>query len=390
MSKPDRKPKNPCFSSGPCAKRPGWSLENLEHAFLGRSHRASGPKARLKDVIEKQKKLLGIPDDYYVGIVPGSDTGAFEMAMWSVLGARGVDVFAWESFSSGWLSDILKQLKLDDVNKYEAGYGEIPDLSKADPARDTVFVWNGTTSGVVVPNGDWIAADREGLTLCDATSAVFAYDMPWDKLDITTWSWQKVLGGEAAHGMIVLSPRAVERLESYTPSWPMPKIFRMTKGGKLIGGIFAGETINTPSMLAVEDAYDALNWVENIGGLGTTISRSEQNLKVIENWVARSDWAGFLAQDEAIRSRTSVCLTIEDEWFSGLSDDEKTPFIKSMTKLLDGEGAAYDIAGYRDAPAGLRIWCGATVSADDVEALMPWLDWAFATAKAEEQRKKAA
>lgn len=390
MNKPSRKPKNPCFSSGPCAKRPGWSLENLQQAYLGRSHRASGPKARLKDVIEKQKKLLGIPDDYMVGIVPASDTGAFEMAMWSVLGARGVDVFAWESFSSGWLSDIVKQLKLDDVTKYEAGYGEIPDLSKADPARDTVFVWNGTTSGVVVPNGDWISADREGLTLCDATSAVFAYDMPWDKLDITTWSWQKVLGGEAAHGMIVLSPRAVERLESYTPSWPMPKIFRLTKGGKLISGIFSGATINTPSMLAVEDAYDALNWVENIGGLGTTMSRSEQNLKVIENWVARSDWAGFLAKDEAIRSRTSVCLTVEDDWFAGLSDDEKTPFIKSMTKLLDNEGAAYDIAGYRDAPAGLRIWCGATVSADDVEALLPWLDWAFETAKLEEQRKAAA
>lgn len=388
--KPSRKPKNPCFSSGPCAKRPGWALENLQSAQLGRSHRAGPLKAKLKDAIDKQKSLLGIPDDYLVGIVPASDTGAFEMAMWSLLGPRGVDVFAWESFSGDWLKDVTGQLKLKDVQTYEAEYGALPDLSKADPARDCVFVWNGTTSGVCVPNGDWIDADREGLTLCDATSAVFAYDMPWEKLDVVTWSWQKVLGGEAAHGMLVLSPRAVERLETYTPDWPMPKIFRLTKGGKLNKAIFEGATINTPSMLAVEDCLDALGWVENIGGVNTTISRSAQNYKVIEHWVAKTDWVDFLADDPEIRSRSSVCLKITDSWFEGLGEDEQMPFIKSMTKLLDAEGAAYDIAGYRDAPAGLRIWCGATVSADDVEALMPWLDWAFHTARAEAERQKAA
>lgn len=388
MTKPTSKPKNPCFSSGPCAKRPGWSLENLSGAALGRSHRAAIGKNKLKDAIEKQKKILGIPDDYFVGIVPASDTGAFEMAMWSMLGARGVDIFAWESFSGDWLKDITGQLKLSDVNKYEAGYGQLPDLSKADKSRDIVFVWNGTTSGVRVPNGDWIASDREGITMCDATSAVFAYDLPWDKLDVTTWSWQKVLGGEAAHGMLVLSPRAVERLESYTPSWPMPKIFRMTSKGKLNAAIFEGATINTPSMLAVEDCLDALNWVENIGGLKTTIARSEENFKVIENWVARTDWADFLADTPETRSTTSVCLKVTDDWFSNLDDQEG--FIKSMTKLLDNEGVAYDIAGYRDAPAGLRIWCGATVQASDVEALMPWLDWAYSVAKSEEERKAAA
>ncbi|MFN3700689.1 MAG: phosphoserine transaminase [Alphaproteobacteria bacterium] len=393
MSKPNVKPKNPCFSSGPCAKRPGWSIENLSQAMLGRSHRAAPLKAKLKDAIDKQKKILGIPDDYVAGIVPASDTGAFEMAMWSLLGERGVDVFAWESFSTDWLKDITGQLKLSDVKTYEAEYGALPDLSKADPARDCVFVWNGTTSGVRVPNGNWIASDREGLTLCDATSAVFAYDMPWEKLDVVTWSWQKVLGGEAAHGMIVLSPRAVERLESYKPAWPMPKIFRMTKKDKsgktvLNAEIFEGATINTPSMLAVEDCLDALNWVENIGGLSTTIARSEENFKVIENWVARSDWAEFLASEPDTRSRTSVCLKIVDQWFE--SHDDQQGFIKAMTKLLEGENAAFDIAGYRDAPAGLRIWCGATVQASDIEALMPWLDWAYATAKHEEERKKAA
>ena len=386
MTKPSIKPKNPCFSSGPCAKRPGWNFEDVAKlAQLGRSHRAGPLKAQLKECIDKQKEILGIPDDYLVGIVPGSDTGAFEMAMWSMLGARGVDVFAWESFSSGWLSDVTKQLKLENVNEYKAGYGEIADLSKADPANDIVFAWNGTTSGVRAPNGDWIAADREGLTFCDATSAVFAYDLPWDKLDVTTWSWQKVLGGEAAHGMIVLSPRAVERLESYTPAIPLPKVFRLTKGGKLISGIFTGATINTPSMLAVADCLDALNWVQNIGGLNTTISRSEQNYKALENWAAKTDWVDFLAEDPAIRSTTSVCLKIVDPWFEALADDAKTPFIKAMCKLLDEEGAAYDIAGYRDAPAGLRIWCGATVSGDDVEALTPWLDWAYEAAKAKEQ-----
>lgn len=383
MEKPQNNPKNPNFSSGPCAKRPGWSFEKLSGAMLGRSHRAGPLKAKLKDVIERHRELLGIPADYKIGIVPASDTGAFEMAMWSMLGARGVDVFAWESFSSGWLGDITKHLKLDDVKAYESGYGEIPDLSQADSSRDCVFAWNGTTSGVRVPNGDWISADREGLTFCDATSAVFAYDMPWDKLDVTTWSWQKVLGGEAAHGMIVLSPRAVERLESFTPAnRPLPKIFRMTKGGKLIEGIFVGETINTPSMLAVEDCLDALGWVEEIGGVSATIKRAQDNFDVIANWVQESDWADFLADIPEIRSTTSVCLKVSDDWFTSLDQDEKMPFIKAMCKLLDQEGAAYDIAGYRDAPAGLRVWCGATVSAEDVQALCPWLDWAYQSAKA--------
>jgi phosphoserine aminotransferase len=387
MQKPSVKPKNPNFSSGPCSKRPGWSFENLNHAMLGRSHRAGPLKAQLKDCIEKQKALLGIPDDYVVGIVPGSDTGAFEGAMWSMLGARAVDVFAWEAFSGDWLKDITNELKLEKVNTYQADYGKIPDLSQANPENDVVFAWNGTTSGVRVPNGDWISGDREGLTFCDATSAVFAYDMPWDKLDVTTWSWQKVLGGEAAHGMLVLSPRAVERLESFTPDRPLPKIFRLTKKGKLNGAIFEGATINTPSMLAVADCLDALRWVENIGGLRTTIARSEENYKAVENWVNKTEGFAFLAEDEAVRSRTSVCLKITDEWFEGLDEEAKTPFIKAMCKLLDAEGAAYDIAGYRDAPAGLRIWCGATVQGDDVEALMPWVSWAFDMAKAEEQRK---
>ncbi|MFP4314403.1 MAG: phosphoserine transaminase [Alphaproteobacteria bacterium] len=388
MNKPATKPKNPCFSSGPCAKRPGWSLENLSGAALGRSHRASIGKNKLKEAIDKQKTLLGIPDDYFVGIVPASDTGAFEMAMWSMLGARGVDVFAWESFSGDWLKDITGQLRLDDVNTYQAEYGQLPDLSKADKSRDCVFVWNGTTSGVRVPDGEWIADNRDGLTFCDATSAVFAYDMPWTKLDVVTWSWQKVLGGEAAHGMLVLSPRAVQRLESFTPDRPLPKIFRMTNGGKLNKAIFEGATINTPSMLAVEDCLDALRWVENIGGVKTTIARSEENFKVIENWVARTEWADFLAEAPETRSITSVCLKITDPWFETLAD--QGAFVKAVVKLLDHEDVAYDIAGYRDAPAGLRIWCGATVQASDVEALMPWLDWAYNAAKAEEQRKAAA
>ncbi len=389
MQKPSVKPKNPCFSSGPCAKRPGWSFENLSHAMLGRSHRAGPLKAQLKDCIDKQKAILGIPDDYVVGIVPASDTGAFEGAMWSMLGARGVDVFAWEAFSGDWLKDITKELKLENVNTYEAPYGEIADLSKADPANDTVFAWNGTTSGVRVPNGDWISAEREGLTFCDATSAVFAYDMPWDKLDVVTWSWQKVLGGEAAHGMLVLSPRAVERLESFTPDRPLPKIFRLTKKGELNASIFEGATINTPSMLAVADCLDALGWVQNIGGLRTTIARCEENYKAVENWVNKTEGFEFLAEDISIRSRTSVCLKITDEWFEGLSGDDKTAFIKAMCKLLDEENAAYDIAGYRDAPAGLRIWCGATVQGGDVEALMPWVGWAFEVAKMQAAAKAA-
>lgn len=391
MEKPSNKPNNPNFSSGPCSKRPGWSFDNLDLSVLGRSHRAGPLKKKLADVIELQRELLGIPADYKVGIVPGSDTGAFEMAMWNMLGARGVDVFAWESFSEGWLGDVEKHLKLDDVKSYKAGYGDLPDMSQADPARDSVFVWNGTTSGVRVPNGDWIADDREGLTFCDATSAVFAYDMPWDKLDVTTWSWQKVLGGEGAHGMIVLSPRAVERLESYTPeNRPLPKVFRLTKGGKLIDGIFTGATINTPSMMAVEDCYDALNWVKGIGAAKGAIARAQANYDALASWVEKTDWVGFLAEKEDERSITSVCLKITDSWFDGLADDDKTPFIKAMTNLLDQEGAAYDIAGYRDAPAGLRIWCGATVEASDVEALTPWLDWAYAQAKEDAQRSEAA
>jgi len=386
MQEPTIKPKNPNFSSGPCSKHPDWNAADaLKGVMLGRSHRAPPLKAKLKECIEKQRELLGIPADYKVGIVPASDTGAFEMAMWSMLGARGVDVFAWESFSSGWAADITDHLKLEDVKVHKAGYGNIPDLSKADPARDCVFVWNGTTGGVRVPNGDWISANREGLTFCDATSAVFAYDMPWDKLDVTTWSWQKVLGGEAAHGMIVLSPAAVERLESYVPAWPLPKIFRMTKGGKLNEGIFNGATINTPSMMAVEDCLDALRWVERLGGLESTKLRCKKNYIVIEEWVAKTPWVDFLAQDKSIRSMTSVCLKVVDSWFETLPEEEKLPFIKTMTKMLDEKGVAYDITGYRAAPAGLRIWCGATVSRTSIGELTPWLDWAFEEAKAAAQ-----
>lgn len=392
MEQPSTKPNNPCFSSGPCSKRPGWNFEEVAQiAQLGRSHRAGPLKAQLKETIEKQRALLGIPADYKVGIVPASDTGAVEMAMWSMLGARGVDVLAWESFSSGWLSDVTGQLKLDDVRSFKAEYGDLPDLSQVDSKnRDVVFVWNGTTSGVRVPNGDWIADDRDGITICDATSAVFAYDMPWDKLDVTTWSWQKVLGGEAAHGMIVLSPRAVERLESYTPSIPLPKIFRMTKKGKLIDGIFSGATINTPSMLAVADCMDALNWVENIGGVNATIKRAQDNTGVLADWIAQSDWAAFLAEDEAIRSTTSVCIKITDDWFASLSDEAQTEALGAMCKMLDKAEAAYDIKGYRDAPLGLRIWCGATVETSDIQALTPWLDYAYATIKAEHSSSQAA
>ena len=385
------KPKNPNFSSGPCSKRPGWSLEALSGAMLGRSHRAGPAKAKLKEAIELHREILGIPADYKIGIVPASDTGAFEMALWSMLGARGVDVFAWESFSSGWLKDITGQLKLADVNTHNAAYGALPELSQANSSNDTVFVWNGTTSGVCVPNGDWISSSREGLTFCDATSAVFAYDMPWDKLDVTTWSWQKVLGGEAAHGMIVLSPRAVERLESYKPeNRPLPKIFRMTKGDKLIGGIFEGATINTPSMLAVEDCLDALKWVKSIGGLKGSINRAESNFAEIKSWVEKTEWAEFLAEKEDSTSITSVCLKITDSWFVSMSADDQLAFIKTMTKTLDAEGVAYDIAGYRDAPAGLRIWCGATIEASDVAALMPWVEWAYETTKVQVQESAAA
>lgn len=394
MEKPSSKPRNPCFSSGPCAKRPGWSLDALTGAMVGRSHRAGPLKKQLKDVIERHRQILGIPENYLIGIVPASDTGAVEMALWSMLGPRGVDVFAWEAFSADWLKDITGELKLADVKTHKAPYGQIPDLSAADPARDCVFAWNGTTSGVRVPDAGWISPAREGLTFCDATSAVFAYDLPWEKLDVTTWSWQKILGGEGAHGMLVLSPRAVERLESFSPDRPLPKIFRMTKkdkdgGIKVNREIFEGSTINTPSMLAVADCLDALNWVSNIGGLRTTIARSEENFKVIENWVRKTPWAAFLAEQPEIRSITSVCLKIVDPWFAALDEKAQQAFIKAMTKILEDENAAYDIAGYRDAPAGLRIWCGATVQAGDLEYLMPWLDWAFIVARTNAERQAA-
>jgi len=379
--RPERRPNSPLFSSGPCAKRPGWSPEVLNNAFLGRSHRAAEGKARLKAVIDEQREILGIPDDYRIAIVPGSDTGAVEMALWSMLGARPSTILAWESFGSGWATDAVKQLKLDDAEVVTADYGTLPDLNAIDWARDVVFTWNGTTSGVRVPNGDWIADDREGLAICDATSAVFAMDMPWEKLDVVTWSWQKVLGSEAAHGMLVLSPRAVERLETYTPAWPLPKVFRMTKGGKLIEGIFKGETINTPSMLAVEDVLDALSWAKSIGGLDGMICRVTANAKVISDFVDASDWLDFLAEDETVRSTTSVCLKITDAWFENLSSKDQSKAAKALVGILAKEGAALDIGAYRDAPAGLRIWAGATVEADDLAALMPWLDWGYAELK---------
>lgn len=375
--KPTTKPSNPCFSSGPCAKRPNWSLDALSDAALGRSHRAKLGKNKLAEVIERSKKILGIPENYLLGIVPASDTGAIEMAMWTLLGARGVDVLAWESFGSGWGADCKNQLKIADLNVYKADYGKLPDLNKADWKRDVIFTWNGTTSGVRVAGGDWIADDREGLAICDATSAVFAMDMPWDKLDVVTWSWQKVLGGEAAHGMIALSPRAVERLTGYTPAWPLPKIFQMTKGGKLIEGIFKGETINTPSMLCVEDQLDALKWSESVGGLKGLISRSEANLSAVAKWVKNSSWAAFLAEDEKTISCTSICLKIIDPWFIGLSADAQAEVAKKIVSVLEKDGAAYDIGAYRDAPAGIRIWGGATVETADIEKLLPWLDFAW-------------
>lgn len=379
--KPNTKPANPCFSSGPCAKRPGWSLSALGDASLGRSHRAKQGKAKLKEVIDRSKAMLGIPADYRLGIVPASDTGAIEMAMWSLLGARGVDVLAWESFGKTWASDIKKQLKLKDVRSFDAAYGELPDLAQVDWSRDVVFTWNGTTSGVCVPNADWIADNRESLAICDATSAVFAMDVPFEKLDVVTWSWQKVLGGEAAHGMIALSPRAVERLKTYTPAWPLPKIFQMTKGAELIEGIFVGETINTPSMLCVEDAIDGLKWAESIGGLKGLIARSQSNLKAIEVWAEKTPWVDFLATSQPIRSCTSICLKIVDPWYVALSDAEQQDAAKQLASLLEKEGVALDIGAYRDAPAGLRIWGGATVETADIEALLPWLEWAYGQVK---------
>lgn len=381
-AKPATRPTVPHFSSGPCAKRPGWTPESLKDAALGRSHRAKIGKAKLKLAIDLTREVLGVPADYRIGIVPASDTGAVEMALWSLLGPRPVTAIAWESFGDGWVTDIVKQLKLKDVTKLTAGYGDLPDLSKVDQASDVVFTWNGTTSGVRVPNADWIKADRDGLTICDATSAAFAQPLDWSKLDVVTFSWQKALGGEAAHGMLILSPRAVARLESYTPPWPLPKIFRMTKGGKLIEGIFVGETINTPSMLCVEDYLDALNWAKSVGGLKALIGRADANTKVLADWVAKTPWAEFLAKDPAIRSNTSVCLKVVDPAITALSDDGQAAFAKALVAAVEKEGAGYDLGHYRDAPAGLRIWCGATVEAKDVEILTQWLDWAFAEAKA--------
>lgn len=381
MNKPLHKPHNPCFSSGPCAKRPGWTLSALQDACLGRSHRAKSGKQKLQEVIERSKKLLNLPQNYLLGIVPGSDTGAVEMALWTLLGARGVDVFAWESFGSTWASDIKKQLKLTDLRIFEAPYGKLPDLTQASPERDIVFTWNGTTSGVCVPHADWIKENRTGLTICDATSAVFAMPLPWEKLDVVTYSWQKAMGGEAAHGIIILSPRAVERLESYQPSWPIPKIFQLTKGGKLIQGIFEGETINTPSMLCIEDAIDALRWMETIGGLSATIKRSRSNLAAIAAWVKSRPWVDFLAETPDTVSSTSICLKIVDPWYLSLSKEEQASIAKKMVSLLENEQIAYDIGAYRDAPAGIRIWGGSTVELSDIEALLPWLDWAFAEVK---------
>ena len=382
VAKPAARPNVPHFSSGPCAKRPGWTPENLKDAALGRSHRAKIGKAKLRLAIDLTREVLEVPADYRIGIVPASDTGAVEMALWSLLGARPVTLLAWESFGEGWVTDVVKQLKLKDVTTLKAGYGEIPDLSRVDPATDVVFTWNGTTSGVRVPNADWIRADRESLTICDATSAAFAQALDWAKLDVVTFSWQKALGGEGGHGMLILSPRAVQRLESYTPAWPLPKIFRMTKGGKLIDGIFVGETINTPSMLCVEDYLDALNWAKSVGGLKGMIGRADANTRALSDWVAKTPWIDFLAADPAIRSNTSVCLKVVDPAVTALPADAQAAFAKALVAALEKEGAGYDLGHYRDAPPGLRIWCGATVETADVAALTGWLDWAFTEAKA--------
>lgn len=381
-AKPAMRPADPRFSSGPTKKRPGWSLDALSGAVLGRSHRSKPGKTRLKDAIDRTRDVLGVPDDYRIGIVPASDTGAVEMAMWSMLGARPVTMLAWESFGEDWITDVAKQLKLD-ATVMKAPYGALPDLARVDPAHDVVFTWNGTTSGVRVPNADWIAADRQGLTICDATSAVFAQAIDWAKIDVLTYSWQKVLGGEAAHGMLILSPRAVERLTTYKPAWPLPKIFRMTKGSELIEGVFQGETINTPSMLAVEDYIDALKWAQGLGGLDALIARADANLAALADWVARTAWVDFLAADPATRSNTSVCIKVVDPRVTGLSDDAQAEFAKKLAALLEKEGVALDAASYRSAPPGLRLWCGATVETDDVIALTPWLDWAFATLAAD-------
>jgi phosphoserine aminotransferase len=381
--KPEARPGNSNFSSGPCAKRPGFKLEALSSALLGRSHRASEPAARLAEVIERSRAILGLPADWRVGIVPASDTGAVEIALWSLLGARGVDVLAFESFGAGWASDVVQQLHLTNARVLRAPYGRLPDLGLVDFNHDVVFPWNGTTSGVCVPNGDWIAPDRQGLTICDATSAAFAMRLAWDKLDVATWSWQKALGGEAAHGMLALSPRAIERLMNHQPAWPLPKIFRLTSGGALIEGIFRGQTINTPSMLCVEDALDGLRWAEALGGLDALIARSEANLAAVASWVARTDWVDFLAEDAAIRSCTSICLKLIAPWFTTLPAHRQAAAAERLAALLEDEGVAHDVAAYRDAPPGLRLWGGATVETTDIERLLPWLDWAHDVAAAE-------
>ncbi len=383
LTKPQVKPARPEFSSGPCPKRPGWNAALVaERAFLGRSHRAAAPKAQLKAAIEQTKRVLAIPSDYRVGIVPASDTGAFEMAMWSMLGARPVDMLVWESFGEGWASDAVKQLKLDDCRVLKASYGELPDLATVRPDADVCFTWNGTTSGVRVPNSDWIAADRPGLTFCDATSAAFAQDLDWAKLDVTTFSWQKAMGGEGGHGVLVLSQRAVERLETFVPDRPLPKIFRLTKGGKLIEGIFVGETINTPSMWCVADALDGLDWMESLGGLSATMARADANFAALQGWVERTAWVENMVSVPDQRSNTSVCLEIVDPGFVALDEAAQREFVKRMVKALEAAGVAFDVAGYKDAPPGLRIWCGCTVDSTDIAALVPWLDWAFAGAKA--------
>ncbi|MDE2476708.1 MAG: phosphoserine transaminase [Alphaproteobacteria bacterium] len=379
-NRPAVRPARPFFSSGPCAKRPGWTTEVLQNAVLGRSHRSKAGKARLQEAIQRTREVLRVPADYRIGIVAGSDTGAVEMALWSMLGPRPVDVLAWESFGEDWVTDVVKQLKLN-ARVIKSGYGDLPDLAQTGSECDIVFLWNGTTSGVRVPDGDWIADNRAGLTICDATSAAFAMDLPWPKLDVVTFSWQKVLGGEAAHGMLILSPRAVARLESYSPPWPLPKTYRMTKDGKLIEGIFQGDTINTPSMLCVEDYLDALKWAEQIGGLPALVRRADANVAVLANWMEESGWAAFLAASPRIRSNTSVCLKITDAWFAGLNKEAQAAAASKIASLLEKEGVAFDIGGYRAAPPGLRIWCGATVDSSDVEALVPWLDWAYAQVK---------
>jgi phosphoserine aminotransferase len=383
IAKPTQRPANPCFSSGPCAKRPGFRLDALETAQLGRSHRAAAPRARLAEVIERSRAILGIPADWRLGIVPGSDTGAVEMALWSLLGPRPVDLVAFESFGEAWVTDVLKQLRLPDARALRAPYGALPDLAAIDPEHDLVFTWNGTTSGARVPNADWISPDRAGLAICDATSAAFAMKLDWSRLDVVTWSWQKVLGGEAAHGMLALSPRAVERLESYRPAWPLPRIFRLTNGGKLNEGIFRGDTINTPSMLCVADALDGLRWAESIGGLDALVARNEANLAAVAAWVARSDWAAFLAADPAIRSCTAICLKIAAPWFTALDQPAQAKAAGRIAALVEKEGAGFDIAAYRDAPPGLRLWGGATVETADLRLLLPWLDWAAAIVAAE-------